>query len=386
MKIVGLMSGTSADGIDAALVEVNGTPEALSWQVLGFVEIPFPVSVREEILRLCDAQTGRVDHVCAMNVALGEWFAEAVIEVCRVANIPLVDVDAIGSHGQTIHHLPDSQIVSEKLVRATLQIGDPAVIAERTGITTVSDFRMRDMAVGGQGAPLVPLIDYLLFRSADKGRVLLNIGGIANVTVLPKSCGIEEVFAFDTGPGNMVIDGVVGAVTQGEMTYDKDGAIAQQGTPLQAVIDGLMDLDFFKKQPPKSTGRELFGDAMVQKMIRASDSAEDLVATATAWTATSIADALDRFVTPRCKIDELVVSGGGAKNPELMAFLKEMLPCKVLSSNDFGMQSEAKEAVAFALLAHETLNGRYGNVSGVTGASRRVVLGSITPGHQPISI
>ncbi|MBT4136893.1 MAG: anhydro-N-acetylmuramic acid kinase, partial [Candidatus Latescibacteria bacterium] len=162
--------------------------------------------------------------------------------------------------------------------------------------------------------------------------------------------------------------------------------IAQQGTPLQAVIDGLMDLDFFKKQPPKSTGRELFGDAMVQKLIRASDSAEDLVATATAWTATSIADALDRFVTPRCKIDELVVSGGGAKNPELMAFLKEMLPCKVLSSNDFGMQSEAKEAVAFALLAHETLNGRYGNVSGVTGASRRVVLGSITPGHQPISI
>lgn len=365
---------------------MNGTPEALAWQVLGFVEIPFPASVREEILRLCDAQTGRVDHVCAMNVALGEWFAEAAIEVCRVAKVPLIDVDAIGSHGQTIHHLPDAQMVAEKLVRATLQIGDPAVIAERTGITTVSDFRMRDMAVGGQGAPLVPLIDYLLFRSAEKGRVLLNIGGIANITVLPKGCGIEDVFAFDTGPGNMVIDGVVGAVTQGQMTYDTDGVLAQQGTPLQPVIDGLMDLPYFKKQPPKSTGRELFGDAMVQKLVGVSDSAEDLVATATAWTAKSIAGALAHFVTPRCQIDELIVSGGGAKNPILMAFLKEMLPCDVLSSNDLGMQSEAKEAVAFALLAHETLNGRYGNVSGVTGASRRVVLGSITPGHQPISI
>lgn len=386
MKIIGLMSGTSADGIDAALIDVSGTQEALNWDVVAFLELPYPASVREEILALCDAQKGRVDQVCAMNVALGEWFAEAALEVCRVAQVDPTEVDAIGSHGQTIHHLPHAQMVADKVVRSTLQIGDPAVIAERTGITTVADFRTRDMAVDGQGAPLVPLVDYMLFRSPDKGRALLNIGGIANVTVLPKGCDIEDVFAFDTGPGNMVIDGVVTAVTQGEMAFDKDGAIAKKGEPLQSVVEGLMAHPFFEKHPPKSTGRELFGQSMVAQIIQASDVAEDVVATATAWTATSIADALRRFVRPVCQIDELVVSGGGAKNPVLMALLSDVLQLNVMSSDDLGLRSDAKEAVAFAILAYQTINGRVGNVPRVTGASRPVVLGSITPGCKPSDI
>lgn len=386
MKVIGLMSGTSADGIDAALVDVNGEANNLKWEVLGFVEVPYPESVRKAILALCEVDTGRVDAICAMNVALGEWFADAALAVCDQAGLSTQDVDAIGSHGQTIHHLPNVMMVAEKPIRATLQIGDPAVIAERTGMTVVSDFRARDMAVGGQGAPLVPLVDYMLFRSKDVGRVLLNIGGIANVTVLPKACEMADVFAFDTGPGNMVMDGVVQAVTQGTMAYDKDGQIAQNGTPIEAVLAHLMQHPYFLKTPPKSTGRELFGRNMVEEIMGQSDSAEDLVATATAWTARSIVDALSRFVQPVCDIDELIVSGGGAKNMVLMSYIREALDMEVKTSDDLGLQSEAKEAVAFALLAHETLCGRPGNVPRVTGASKSVVLGSVTMGHRSLSI
>jgi len=386
VKVIGLMSGTSADGIDAALVEVEGNPQKLSWEVLAFVEIPYPKAVRQSILELCDARTGSVDAICSMNVALGEWFADAALAVCDAANVSPEEVDAIGSHGQTIHHLPHATLAGGKSVRSTLQIGDPAVIAERTGMATVSDFRTRDMAVGGQGAPLVPLVDFMLFRSQDVGRVLLNIGGIANLTVLPKGGQIEDVFAFDTGPGNMVIDGVVHAVTQGAMTFDLDGKLARQGVPVEGILKKYMEHPFFKQAPPKSTGREMFGRSLVEEWVRLSDSAEDLVATATAWTAQSIADALARFVAPVCTVDELVVSGGGAKNPVLMASLSDALGLRVMTSDDLGLQSEAKEAVAFALLAHETLNGRPGNVPRVTGASRPVVLGSITPGRAPIQI
>jgi len=386
LKIIGLMSGTSADGIDAALVEVSGHPDNLVWEVLAFVEVPYPQSVRQSILELCDVKTARIDAICAMNVALGEWFADAALAVCNKAQVSPKDVDAIGSHGQTIHHLPNVMMVAEKAVRATLQIGDSAVIAERTGITTVSDFRARDMAVGGQGAPLVPLVDYMLFRSQDCGRVLLNIGGIANVTVLPKACEMDAVFAFDTGPGNMVIDGVVQRVTQGTLNYDQDGQIAKNGKPIEDVLSHFMQHPYFMKLPPKSTGRELFGQDMVDELVSKSDSAEDLVATATAWTAQSIADALSRFVKPVCEVDELIVSGGGAKNPVLMGHLTKVLDIQVKTSDDLGLQSEAKEAVAFALLAYETLCGRPGNVPRVTGASKSVVLGSVTMGNRPLKI
>ena len=386
MKVIGLMSGTSADGIDAALVDVRGTADDLKWDVLAFVEVPYPESVRQEILALCEANTGRVDAICAMNVALGEWFADAALAVCDQAGFSPNDIDAIGSHGQTIHHLPNLEMVAEKSVRSTLQIGDPAVIAERTGMTVVSNFRARDMAVGGQGAPLVPLVDFMLFRSTHLGRVLLNIGGIANLTVLPKACVLEDVFAFDTGPGNMVMDGVVQKVTQGTMAYDHNGQIAQNGTPIKEILEQYMQHPYFLTFPPKSTGRELFGQNVVDELVGLSDCAEDLVATATAWTANSIADALNRFVRPFGAIDELIVSGGGAKNPVLMSYLCEAVGMNVKTSDDLGLQSEAKEAVAFALLAHETLCGRPGNVPRVTGASKPVVLGSVTMGHRPLII
>jgi anhydro-N-acetylmuramic acid kinase len=386
VKVIGLMSGTSADGIDAALVDVSGEADDLKWEVLAFVEMPYPESVRQSILALCEADTGRVDAICAMNFALGEWFADAALAVCQKAGFSPSDVDAIGSHGQTIHHLPNVMMVADKPVRSTLQIGDPAVIAERTGMTIVSNFRARDMAVGGQGAPLVPLVDYKLFRSKDVGRVLLNIGGIANITVLPKACALDDVFAFDTGPGNMVMDGVVLKVTQGTMAYDLNGQIAQNGTPIQEVLAYHMQHPYFLKPPPKSTGRELFGRQVVEELIGKSDSAGDLVATATAWTAQSIADAIFRFVRPVCAVDELIVSGGGAKNPVLMSYLREALEMQVKTSDDLGLQSEAKEAVAFALLAYESLCGRPGNVPRVTGASKSVVLGSITMGHRPLVI
>ena len=382
MKLIGLMSGTSADGVDAALVEIEGKPPDLSWELLGFVELPYPKPVRQSILDLCDVKTAQVDAICAMNVALGEWFADAALAVCTKVGIAADEVDAIGSHGQTIHHLPDVTFIADKAVRSTLQIGAPATIAERTGITTVSDFRLRDMAVGGQGAPLVPLVDYMLYASSDVGRVLLNIGGIANVTVLPKACGLEDVFAFDTGPGNMVIDGIVQRVTQGTMVFDKEGALAQQGMVLSELLDACMANPFFAKAPPKSTGREMFGVSVVNQFCEYADSAEDLIATATHWTAHSIAKAIDDFVLPQCDVGEVIVSGGGAKNPVIMRLLQEMLGPTLLQSDDFGLPSEAKEAVAFALLAYESLHGRCNNVPKVTGATKPVVLGSVTLGAR----
>lgn len=381
MKAIGLMSGTSADGVDAALVEVIRTSAGLDWSLLGFVEVPFPEGVRQEILDLCEG--GRVDAICRMDAALGEWFAEAALRVCDCSGVNPDDVDVIGSHGQTIHHLPELAAAGGKQVRSTLQIGNAAVIAERTGMTVVSDFRSRDMAAGGQGAPVVPLVDYMLFRSEDIGRVMLNIGGIANANVLPAGCQLEDVFAFDTGPGNMVIDGVVQGVTQGAHMYDRGGQFASQGQINGGLLDALMVHPFFEMVPPKSTGREDFGAEAVRRLMDWGDSAADLVKTATMWTVESIALGLKRFVFPQCDIHEVIVSGGGTKNPVLMDLLDEALKnVAVLRLEDVGMASEAKEAIAFAILAHETLEGQPGNVPKVTGAAKQVVLGSITPGAR----
>ena len=379
MKAIGLMSGTSADGVDAALVEVGESDGRVS--LLGYCEVPFPASVRREILSLCEG--GRVDAICRMDAALGEWFADAALRVCERAGINAEEVDVIGSHGQTIHHLPALGQSAGKQVRSTLQIGNPSVIAERTGIATVSDFRARDMAAGGQGAPLLPLVDYLLFRSENAGRVMLNIGGIANVNVLPAGCDISDVFAFDTGPGNMVIDGVVQALTRGKRAYDQNGALAAQGRVCQPLLDDLMARPFFNLPPPKSTGREDFGDAVVRKILNFGGNPEDLIRTTTQWTVQTIALGLERFVFPKCEIREVIASGGGAYNPTLMVLLTRALgriPLRRL--DDLGMASNAKEAIAFAILACQTVQGLPGNVPSVTGASKHVVLGSITPGRR----
>ena len=377
MKAIGLMSGTSADGVDAALVEIDESGLSL----LGYVEVPFPKYVRRAILSLCE--DGRVDAICRMDAALGEWFAEAALRVCEKANVSAGEVDVIGSHGQTIHHLPALAVVADKKVRSTLQIGNPSVIAERTGITTVSDFRSRDMAVGGQGAPLVPLVDYLLFRSEYAGRAMLNIGGIANVNILPANCEVSDIFAFDTGPGNMIIDGVVQVITRGKQNFDRDGALADKGQVCEDLLEVLMAHPFFDMEPPRTTGREDFGADMVQKILDWKKKEEDLVRTAVQFTVESIVQGLKRFVLPRCEIHEVIVSGGGTRNPVMMDLLDQALENITFKRLDgLGIASDAKEAIAFAILAYHTVNGRPGNVPSVTGADKQVVLGSITPGEM----
>ena len=386
-KIIGLMSGTSVDGIDAALVGVCGDGNRSEVQLLGFGFTPFPEDLRQEILELSDPATGHVDRICRMHAVLGEWFAKAALSVCEEAGIPVSDVDAVGSHGQTVYHRPELSEAFGVSVRSTLQIGDPSVIAERTGLTTVADFRARDMAAGGQGAPLVPLVDFLLFRSEQVGRVMLNIGGIANVTVLPRACAAPDVFAFDTGPGNMLIDGLVSDLTDGAQRFDVDGAMAAQGGVCEPLLDELMEHPFLLEAPPKSTGRESFGRVLADRVLRnrRSVSGPDLVRTATAFTARSIADALNRFVRPICRVQEVVVSGGGADNPALMDMLGEALgPIDLVRVDELGVPSDAKEAVAFAVLANETLDGRPGNLPRVSGASRPVLLGAVIPGRTGV--
>lgn len=384
-KIIGLMSGTSADGVDAALVEVRGTGIDTKVGLLGFVFTPYPAGLRREILDLCDPDKGRVDRVCRMHGVMGEWFARGALDVCREAGVPVSEVDLIGSHGQTVHHLPDPAEAFGVRVRATLQIGDPSVIAERTGVTTVADFRTRDMAAGGQGAPLVPLVDYLLFRSDGAGRAMLNIGGIANVTLLPAGCGPDEVLAFDTGPGNMLVDALVDVFTSGARSYDADGALAASGQVSGALLEQLMQHPFLAMPPPKSTGREAFGRPLVDEVLAWRDrlSAPDLIRTATAFTARSVGEALGRFVFPLSRVEEVVVSGGGAENAVLMGMLQEVLGGrKVVRIETLGVPAEAKEAVAFAVLANETLAGHPGNLPRVTGASRPAVLGVVAPGGR----
>ena len=387
-KIIGLMSGTSVDGIDAALVEVCGDGTRSETQLLGFGFTPFPEDLRREILELNDPATGRVDRICRMHAVLGEWFARAALNVCEEAGISVLDVDAVGSHGQTVHHQPELSEVFGVSVRSTLQIGDPSVIAERTGLTTVADFRARDVAAGGQGAPLVPLVDFLLFRSEQVARVMLNVGGIANVTVLPRACAARDVFAFDTGPGNMLIDGLVSDLTDGAERFDVDGAMAGKGSVCEPLLDELMGHPFLMEEPPKSTGRESFGHVLAARVLqdRRGLSGPDLVRTVTAFTARSIADALNRFVDPVCQVQEVVVSGGGADNPVLVGMLDEALgPIDLVRVDDLGVPSDAKEAVAFAVLANETLEGRAGNLPRVSGASRRVVLGVVVPGRAGVN-
>jgi len=378
--IVGLMSGTSADGVDAALVEVEGSGVGTKARLIAFECLPYPPALRADVLALCDAATGRVDQVCRMNALLGEWFAEAARRVVRKAGLNMADVDLIGSHGQTVHHLPEPAQMHSYAVRSTLQVGDPCVIAERTGVATVGDFRVRDVAAGGQGAPLVPLADYLLYRSETTGRAMLNVGGIANATILPAACGLEDVYAFDLGPGNMVIDRLMDRITGGRASCDEGGQMAGTGRVHPDLLSEMMTHPFFNLPPPKSTGREDFGAAYADAFLARARGRglpdADAVATATAFTAEAVADGLRRFV--REPVQEVIVCGGGAHNETLMSLLRVRLP-RVRGIEEVGGSTEAKEALAFAVLANETLAGRPGNVPRVTGASHPALLGKIAP-------
>lgn len=383
--VIGLISGTSADGVDAALVKIVGRePDRV--ETIAFTTKPYPTEIRETVLRV--SHNGDVETLCWLNFVLGEIFAEAALEVIKVAGVSAKRVSLIGSHGQTVRHLPPkpSSSVPRPSSRqvGTLQIASPAVIAFRTGIPVVSDFRTKDMAAGGQGAPLVPLVDWLLLRHSRKNRIALNIGGIANLTVLPAGARASDVIAFDSGPGNMLIDGAVRHFSCGQESFDRNGEWAKRGRVDKNLFRWLMRHPFLRQPPPKSTGREMFGENFLQRILERSKrlglAPHDVVATLTAFTASSVADAIERFVLPKVgSVDELIVSGGGANNPVLMAMLKERMPqISIHRSDEFGINADAKEAIAFAVLAHRTVMGLAGNLPSATGAKMPVILGSIT--------
>ncbi|MFZ0635958.1 MAG: anhydro-N-acetylmuramic acid kinase [Candidatus Acidiferrales bacterium] len=384
MRVLGLMSGTSADGIDVALVRISGAPPRLSVSLEGFHTVPYPRRVREAILRIANLGASSSTEISQLNFVLGELFARAALSACRKFRISPKRVDLIGSHGQTIFHqgAPGKFLVAR--VASTLQIGEPAVIAARTGIPTVADFRPADIAAGGQGAPLVPFVDCLLFRDPRRGRVVLNIGGIANVTVIPAGAAASDVLAFDTGPGNMIVDSFVRHFTHGRQNYDRGARIALSGAIEPHLLQRFLNDPYLRKRPPKSAGREQFGKEYADRLIAWSRSrsrrakVEDLVRTATLFTPLSIADAFHRFIFPRARIHDLVVSGGGARNPLMMAQLAASLPgVAICASDDFGIPSDAKEALAFAILAYETFHSRANNLPSATGARRNVILGKV---------
>jgi len=383
MLVLGLMSGTSADGIDAALASVSGAPPHLNAKLLGHTSSKFPPALRKEILRIAEQHPIAAGELSQLNFRLGEVFAEAALTACRKFRVSPKRVALIGSHGQTIFHQGKPAPYLGHPTASTLQIGEPSVIAARTGITTVGDFRPADMALGGQGAPLVPYADYLLYRHKKLGRVSLNLGGIANITVIPASAKPDQILAFDTGPSNMLIDALVAHFTRGRQRFDKDARLARSGRSIPALLDELMRDPYLKLAPPKSTGREYYGHAYVKKILalgkkhRAQPA--DLIRAATMFTALSVVDALNRFVLPKTKIHQLIVSGGGAQNPLVVAQLAAALGrIEVIPSSRFGIPEDAKEAFAFALLAYETFHYRPSNLPSATGAHRPAVLGKIS--------
>jgi anhydro-N-acetylmuramic acid kinase len=377
MLVAGLMSGTSADGTDVAIVEIEGAPPRLRWQLRYHTTIPHPAELRAAILTAMQPETGRVDQLCLLNVSLGEQFARAALTGIARAGLTPAQVQLIGSHGQTFWHAPEARPA------ATLQLGEAAVIAERTGIPVVSNFRARDMAAGGQGAPLVPYVDLLLLAHPERVRAVQNIGGIGNVTFVPPHNRPDlGPVAFDTGPGNVLLDDAAARITGGKLHYDQDGLLAAQGRVDELLLAWLMAEPYFHRRPPKSTGRELFNPALAQAIWdRASQqglAAGDVIATLTALTAQTIAGAYRDFLP--CLPDEVIISGGGGRNLTLMRMLAELLaPAQLIPSDRLGIPGDAKEALAFAILAYETWHGRPGNLPAATGASRAVVLGQITP-------
>lgn len=372
MLAVGLMSGTSLDGVDAALVEINGLDESTRVSLKAFDTYPFTARLKALIAKSLNNETATLEEICSLNFALGKVFADAVLTLCQSVEINSSDLDFVASHGQTIYHLPLPPVDE---VASTLQIGNPAVISELTHTTVISDFRSRDMAVGGLGAPIVPYSEYVLYRSETKTRLLQNIGGIGNVTIIPRQAKLTDLLAFDTGPGNMVIDEFCRRYFDQE--YDHNGQHAAQGQVNQTVLAALLEDDYFKQMPPKTTGRERFGKQYVELLEQRFQLApNDWIATATELTAQTIADA----VRPFCQgTTEMIVGGGGSYNPTLMARIQTLLPeATVMRQEELGLRSDAKEAIAMVVLGNQTLNHRPSNVPSATGAKRSVILGSIT--------
>lgn len=390
MIVAGVMSGTSADGINVAIVRLSARRRGLPRHtLLAHEEYPYPAPVRRAILEMMNAQAVRVADLARLNFLLGELYADAVGKTARKH---LVKIDLVGCHGQTLYHQGVPERFLGRRLAVTWQTGEGAVIAARLAVPVVSDFRPADMAGGGRGAPLVPYLDYILYRDTRdsrraSNRIAQNIGGIANLTAIPAGAPLQKLIAFDTGPGNMVIDAVMEKLFN--KRYDRDGKVAASGYVLNSVVDQLLRAPFFRQKPPRTAGREEFGREYAARFLKLCGSASksDMVATATFLTAQSISDAIGRFVLPRFSAHQrrsahaLIVSGGGAKNPTLIAMLRdalEPLAIKLRFSDEFGIPSEAKEAVAFAVLAYETWHRRPSNVPAATGANRPAILGKIS--------
>ena len=384
-RVVGMMSGTSVDGVDAALIELSREGGAPRVKLLAFENIPYPQGVRERVFELFRPETSTVDKIGYMNFLLGELYARAALSVIAKAGLTSADVDLIGSHGQTIWHEPEARETDGMPIRYTVQIGEGAVIAARTGIPTVSDFRVADMAVGGQGAPLVPFSEYLLYRREDESILLQNIGGIGNMTVLPAGATMDQVFAFDTGPGNMIIDAVAAAISGGRLKCDLNGEIAARGKVDRELLSRLQEDEYYARKPPKTTGRERFGAQYARRILDARAqhpiSDEDLLATVTYLTAWSIQDACERFALPVCAPTQLIVGGGGSYNRTLMRDLSKLLAphgIAVRTQEDLGFNSDAKEAVAFALMADCCALCEANALPSVTGAAAPSIMGKIS--------
>ncbi len=393
MRIIGLMSGTSADAIDAALCEITGAPPGFAGappgieaRIIAARTHAYPPGMQDAILRQIRPEQSRVDALCDLNTALGEQFAAAALALLAENGLAPADVDLIGSHGQTVWHAvePDGRVTS------TLQVTEASVIAERTGITTISNFRARDVAAGGQGAPLTSYADWLLLRHPEHWRAVQNLGGIANVTFLPPLADTaSDPLSFDTGPANCLVDGLVELLTAGAQHYDANGALAAAGAVDEAWLGELLTLPYYARRPPKTTGRELFSPAMAEALLaegRARNLPDaDIVATVTALTAASVAEAYRRFAP--APVAEVIVGGGGRRNPTLMGMLRARLGgIPVRTHEDIGLDSDNKEALVFALLAHETWHARPGNHPALTGADHPVVMGQITPGANYVAL
>jgi anhydro-N-acetylmuramic acid kinase len=361
VRVAGVMSGTSLDGIDVAIVDIAGK----RIQTVAHSTTAYLNATRQRILKL-----STVADISRLNFELGALYAKAVAAACRRFNVPLESLDLIGCHGQTVYHEGGGPHPN------TLQIGEASVIAERLGVPVVSDFRTRDIAAGGQGAPLVPFADFLLFSSAKWNRVALNIGGIANITSLPRAATADRVIAFDTGPGNMIVDQLVEHMTAGKQRFDRNGAIASRGHVNRPLLDVLLNDKYYQAKPPKTAGREQYGAPFVQRLLTTGLPVEDLIATATAFTAATIAAGVKQFAPGT---QEVIAAGGGTHNGQLMAQIAAFLPaCRITTTAEFGIDPDAKEAIAFAILAHRTWKHQTGNLPSATGARRAVILGKVT--------
>ena len=382
MICLGLMSGTSTDGVDCAIVDVRTSEKRPRVKLIEYHTKPYSSLVRQQVLSA--ASRGNVSQLCHLHVVVGEVFAQAALRTIKRAGLTPRDVKLIGSHGQTVYHCPvPVRVPGVGLIRSSLQIGDPSVIAERTGITTVADFRARDLAAGGEGAPLTPYVHHLLFQSTRTSRLIVNMGGIANVTYLPKGAPLREIRAFDTGPCNMLLDGIISLATQGRRSMDRGGRWAAKGSIDSRLLTRLLNHPYLLKRPPKSTGREDFGIQYVRRVWHWGQKnrlrPEDILATACKFIGLTVAQSRTWL---NDNVDEVVVGGGGVHNGSLMNHLRELVaPCPVFVMDEQGINSKAFEAVAFGVLAYQTVHGIATNVPSVTGAQHPVVLGTISPGR-----